>query len=57
MLLAGPEVPGMLHLHGEEFQVLAGHDFIGRKEGKSVIWPPGYTTTSRVAEVGVTWST
>lgn len=52
--MAGAEVLGILHLHGEEFQELAAHDFIGRKEGKSVIWPPGYTTASRVAEVGIT---
>ena len=39
----------MLHLHEEEFQVLAGHDLIRREE----VWPPSYVTASRVAEVRV----
>ena len=30
--LAGAEVLGMLHLHEEEFQVLAGHVLIGRED-------------------------
>ena len=40
-------------LHEEEFQVLAGHVLTGKEEVKPVIWPPGYVTISRVAEVGV----
>jgi hypothetical protein len=39
----------MLHLHKEEFQVLA----VGRREVKLVIWPSGYVTISRVMKVGV----
>ena len=35
-LLPGPEVLGMLHLHEEEFQVLAGHVLIGREEVRPV---------------------
>ena len=41
-LLTGGEVLGMLHLHEEESQVLAGHALIGRKTTKSVIWAPRY---------------
>jgi hypothetical protein len=48
-LLTGGEVLGMLHLHKEEFQVLA----VGRREVKLVIWPSGYVTISRVMKVGV----
>jgi hypothetical protein len=33
--------------------MLAGHGLIGREEVKPVIWPLGFLTTSRVAEVGV----
>ena len=51
--MAGAEVLGMLHLHEEEFQVLAGYVLIGREEVKPIIWPPGYMTISRVVEVGV----
>jgi hypothetical protein len=40
-------VLGMLHLHAEECQVLAGHVLIGRKKVKPVIWPPDYKTASR----------
>jgi hypothetical protein len=46
-------VLGMLHLHGEQFQILLGHVLIGREEDKSVIWPPAYVTNSRVEEVRV----
>jgi hypothetical protein len=45
-------VLGRVLLHEEYFQVLAGHVLIGREEAKPVIWPPGYVTSSRVAEVG-----
>ena len=41
----------MLHLHEEEFQVFAGHVLTGSEDIKAVIWPPGYMTTSGVAEV------
>lgn len=44
---------GMLHLHEEEFQVLARHVLLGREELEPVIWPSGYRTTSERAEVGV----
>lgn len=44
---AGCWVLGMLHLHGEEFQMLAGHVFIERKKVKPVIWPPGYMAPSQ----------
>lgn len=40
-LLAGPEVLGRLHLHEEDFQVLAGHVLIGRVATNPVIWPSG----------------
>jgi hypothetical protein len=43
----------MLHLHEKELQALVGRVLTGTEEDKSVIWPPGYRTTSRVAEVGV----
>lgn len=36
-LLAGTEVLGMIHLHEEEFQVLARHILIGNKEVKSIV--------------------
>ena len=38
----------MLHLHEEEFHVLAGHvqQSIGRKGIKPGLWPPGYMTGS-----------
>lgn len=42
----------MLHLHEEEFQILAGHVLIGREVVKFIIWLPGYMTSSRVVEVG-----
>ena len=47
-LLAGAVVLGMLHLHEEEFHVLAGHvqQSIGRKGIKPGLWPPGYMTGS-----------
>lgn len=32
--------------------MLAVYDLIGREEAKPAIWPPGYVTSSRVAEVG-----
>ena len=51
--MAGAEVLGMLHLHEKEFQVLPGHVFIGKEEVKPGMWPPGYMTISRVAEVGI----
>lgn len=44
---------GTLHLHEEEFRVLVGHLLIERKEVKLVIWPSGYMTSSKEAEVGV----
>jgi len=44
---------GMLPLHEEEFQVLAGYVLIGRQEVLPVVWSPGYMTTSRMAEVGI----
>ena len=40
-LLAGPEVLGRLHLHEEDFHVLAGHVLIGRVATNPVIWPSG----------------
>ena len=52
-ILGWAGVLGMLHLHEEEFQVLAGYVLIGREEVKPIIWPPGYMTISRVAKVGV----
>ena len=52
-ILGWAGVLGMLHLHEEEFQVLAGYVLIGREEVKPIIWPPGYMTISRVVEVGV----
>jgi hypothetical protein len=52
-LLASSEVLQMLHLHEEEFQVLARHALIENEEVKSVICPPGFMTTSRVAELKV----
>jgi hypothetical protein len=48
---------GVLHLHKGELQVLVGHVLTGREEVKAVIWPPGYVTTSGVAEVGVEQAT
>jgi hypothetical protein len=51
--LAGAEVLGMLHLHEEEFQVLAGHILMWREEAKPVIWQLGYETTSMIVEVGI----
>lgn len=42
----------MLHLHEEEFQVLAG-PVLKRREEVKLIWPPGYVTTSRETGVGV----
>ena len=56
-LLVDMKVVRMLHLHREEFQVFAAYVLIGREEVKAVIWPPGYVTTSRVAEVGFTQAT
>jgi hypothetical protein len=50
-LLAGAEVLEMFHLPEEEFQVLVEQVLIGR--GELVFWPPGYTSTSTVVEVGV----
>ena len=50
--LTGTKVLGTLHLH-EEFQVLTWQLLIWREEVKPVIWPSGYMTTSRVAEVRV----
>jgi hypothetical protein len=46
-LLVDTKVLEMLYLHGEEFQMLAGHVFIRREKVKPVIWPLGYVTTSR----------
>ena len=46
-----------LHLHKGELQVLVGHVLTGREEVKAVIWPPGYVTTSGVAEAGVEQAT
>lgn len=43
----------MLRLPKERFQVLAGHILIGKEEVKSLIWPPGYITTSVVVGVEV----
>lgn len=51
--MAGAEVLQTLCLHEEEFQVIDAHVLLGREEVKPVIWPLGYVTTSRVAEVGV----
>lgn len=43
----------MPHLHEEEVQVLAGLVLLRREEVKTVIWAPGYMTTSMVEEVRV----
>lgn len=51
LLLTGTNVLRMLHLHEEEFQVHAGHAFIRRDEVLPEIWPPGYMTILRVADV------
>lgn len=51
ILLAWAEVLEKLHLHEEEFQILAGHVLIGTEVVKPVIWLPGHVTTSRVVEV------
>lgn len=48
-----PRCCGCLHLHGEEFQVLAGPVLKKREEVKLLIWPPGYVTPSRETSVGV----
>lgn len=52
-LLAGAKVLGMFLLHKEEFQVLVGHVLTGKGEVQPVIWPLGYVTTSRMAEIRI----
>lgn len=41
-----------MHLHKEELQVLSVHVIKGRKEVRTLIWPPGHLTTSMMADVG-----
>ena len=50
--MAAAEELGMLHLHEEEYQVLAAHVMIRRENVYLESWPLGYVTSSRVAEVG-----
>ena len=46
------EVLGMLHLHKEEFQLLARSMHIVTEEDKTKIWLPDNMTTARLIEVG-----
>lgn len=41
-LMAGAEVLGMLHLHEQVFQILAGHVLRGREVVRPVIWLPDH---------------
>lgn len=55
MLLAGAKVLGRVHLHEEEFQVLAGNVLTGKEEVKPIFWPPDYVTSSRVERWVLSW--
>lgn len=52
-ILVGFRVLGLLHFYEDEFQVLAGNVFKGRKEVQCVIWSSGYIMASVVMEVRV----